>query len=126
MGPANRPSPQLVPDRLLSELEATGLVERIEGPGGPRYEISGWVRRVVVARTPTAQGGEPPVVMSRREQSVLEALAVTGSRQAIANAQFVSLNTVKTQLASVYRKLGARSRAEVLVEARRRGLLPPA
>ena len=43
---------------------------------------------------------------------MLEALSGTGSRQAIAGALYVSVNTVKTQLASVYRRLGCTNRAD--------------
>jgi LuxR family maltose regulon positive regulatory protein len=37
---------------------------------------------------------------------------------------FVSLNTVKTHLRSIYRKLGASGRAEAVERARTLGLLP--
>ena len=55
---------------------------------------------------------------------MLEALAGTGSRQTIADSLFVSLNTVKTQLESIYRKVGATTRSETLAKAREHDLLP--
>ena len=122
MNPVDRPSLPFVPEQLLAELESTGLLERIDDLAGTRYVIPAWVRRVLVQQPTDAV--RATVVLSRREQSVLEALALTGSRQAIADSQYVSLNTVKTQLASVYRKLGATTRLEALVLARRHGLLP--
>lgn len=64
------------------------------------------------------------VALSEREQAVLNALATMRSRQAIADALFVSVNTVKTQLASIYEKLGATSREGALRKAVERGLLP--
>ena len=60
----------------------------------------------------------------KHEQAVLEALATTGSRQAIADSLFVSVNTVKTQLASIYQKFGSTTRAETLAKAREHELLP--
>jgi LuxR family maltose regulon positive regulatory protein len=63
------------------------------------------------------------VHLSDREQSVLSALAVTRSRQAIADSLYVSVNTVKTQLASIYRKLGSTNREEALHNARAYGIL---
>lgn len=65
------------------------------------------------------------VELSEHEQHVLEALASTASRQVIADSLFVSVNTVKTQLASIYQKLGSSTRAETLVKAREHELLPP-
>ena len=61
--------------------------------------------------------------LSEHEQSVLEALAGSGSRQAIADSLFVSINTVKSQLASIYKKIGSTTRAETLAKAREHGLL---
>lgn len=64
------------------------------------------------------------IELSDREQSVLLALAEHASRQAIADSLFVSINTVKTQLASIYQKLGCTTRQEALAAARRLDLLP--
>ena len=64
------------------------------------------------------------VRLSRCEQNILEALAGTSSRQAIADSQFVSVNTVKSQLRSIYRKVGGTTREAILRHARDEGLLP--
>ena len=57
---------------------------------------------------------------------MLNALAETGSRQAIANSLFVSVNTVKTQLASIYQKLACSARHDALGSAPAAlELLPP-
>jgi LuxR family maltose regulon positive regulatory protein len=64
------------------------------------------------------------VDLSEHEQAVLEALSGTGSRQSIADSLFVSVNTVKTQLASIYQKIGSTTRAETLIKAREHELLP--
>lgn len=61
--------------------------------------------------------------LSGRESVVLGALADGGSTAAIAAALSVSPNTVKSQIASIYAKLGVRDRAAALVVAERRGLI---
>lgn len=61
--------------------------------------------------------------LSRREHEILRRLGAGQSRAAIASALFLSINTVKTHLASIYRKLDVNSRASALGEAARRGLL---
>ena len=63
------------------------------------------------------------VDLSEHEQAVLEALATTSSRQAIADSLFVSVNTVKTQLASIYQKFGSCTRGETLAKASEHELL---
>jgi LuxR family maltose regulon positive regulatory protein len=63
------------------------------------------------------------VTLTGREQYLLVALEETASRQDIAKALFVSLNTVKTQLAALYRKLGTSTREETLMRVRQLGLL---
>lgn len=44
----------------------------------------------------------------------------------ISAMQFVSVNTVKTHLRAIYRKLGVRTRRDAVAVARQRGLLLPA
>lgn len=77
-------------------------------------------------RSAAHREGFVPSALSRREQSVLEALADTASRQALAGSLYVSVNTVKSHLARIYKKLGTTGRAETLAAARNHGLLPPA
>jgi LuxR family transcriptional regulator, maltose regulon positive regulatory protein len=60
---------------------------------------------------------------SPAELSVLRGLAEGLSRREIAERSFISLNTVKTHIRELYRKLGAGSRTEALVKARAFGLL---
>ena len=61
--------------------------------------------------------------LTKRETLVLEHLSVTPHMGEIADRLFVSPNTVKTQVASVYRKLDANSRQQALTAAREMGLI---
>lgn len=63
------------------------------------------------------------VALSRRELRVLAELAGDATLTEIAGTLSVSTNTLKSQLRSVYRKLGASSRREAVQIGRRRGLL---
>lgn len=62
-------------------------------------------------------------VLTTREQEVLRELASGKTRDEVARSQFVSLNTLKAHLRSVYRKLGVTSRAAAVLEAERRGIV---
>ncbi len=62
--------------------------------------------------------------LTEREQRILGYLPTMLSNAEIGAEIFVSLNTVKTHLRSVYRKLGASGRAEAVDRARELGLLP--
>ncbi|CRK51263.1 putative LuxR family transcriptional regulator [Rhodococcus sp. RD6.2] len=64
----------------------------------------------------------PPVTLTEREAAVLDGLTRGGSVAQIAESLFVSPNTVKSQLNSLYRKLGVHSREGAVLEAARRGL----
>ncbi len=61
--------------------------------------------------------------LTSRERQVLQYLPRPLTNEEIAAELYVSLNTVKTHLKGVYRKLGASSRAEVVARARSLGLL---
>jgi LuxR family maltose regulon positive regulatory protein len=68
-----------------------------------------------------------PVIepLTNRELELLHLLPTHLSNAAMGERLYVSVNTVKTNLRAVYRKLGTTSRAETVVRARRLGLLPP-
>ena len=72
-------------------------------------------------------GGNPQVVeslgISPRELDVLQALAEGRSNKEIAALLHVSPNTVKTHLARLFEKLGARRRTEAVHRARELGIL---
>ncbi len=70
---------------------------------------------------PTATLSEP---LTEREQRILRYLPTMLSNAEIGAEVFVSLNTVKTHLRSIYRKLGANGRADAVEQARALGLLP--
>lgn len=55
---------------------------------------------------------------------MLRALTSGASLPVIADELNVSQNTLKTQLRSIYRKLGAHNRTEAMEQAARHGLLP--
>lgn len=69
-------------------------------------------------------GGAPRLTPA--ELRVLEHLQLTGRIDEIADALYLSTNTVKSQLRRAYRKLGVRSREEALGVAYFDGILDPA
>ncbi|WP_223627210.1 LuxR family transcriptional regulator [Microbacterium sp. EST19A] len=66
---------------------------------------------------------EPDVLLTQRELAVLEQLMLTGSVADLAARLVVSSNTVKTQLRSIYRKLGVRNREDAIALTHERHLL---
>ncbi|GAA2745134.1 hypothetical protein GCM10009868_25520 [Terrabacter aerolatus] len=77
------------------------------------------------ARAVTAAPAEMPldVALSARELSLLRELPSLLTVAEIAEARAVSRNTVKTQLRSLFQKLGVGSRRDAVAAARRLGLL---
>ncbi|MGW3916955.1 response regulator transcription factor, partial [Streptomyces sp. NPDC005070] len=109
----------------------------------PFLEAGPWLRTFVRHRPVLAQGhewlpeaaavrgagqapraGDEPLIapviepLSEREREVLERLAQMMSRDEIAADLHLSVNTVKTHLKSVYRKLAATRRGEAVRRAR--------
>jgi LuxR family maltose regulon positive regulatory protein len=64
------------------------------------------------------------IELTDRERRVLDRIAGGHTVQQMARDSFVSANTIKTQVRSLYAKLGANSRATALVRAAQHGLLP--
>jgi LuxR family transcriptional regulator, maltose regulon positive regulatory protein len=76
-----------------------------------------------------AQRSRPSTVLlveplSEREQAILRYLPTMMSNQEIAGELFVSVNTVKTHLKAIYRKLDATGRREAVQRGRELGLMP--
>jgi LuxR family maltose regulon positive regulatory protein len=70
---------------------------------------------------PAAQG--PVETPSPAESAVLRYLASDLTHREIAAQLFISLNTVRTHIRALYRKLNARSREEAVARAEALGLL---
>jgi len=79
---------------------------------------------LLVAVPSRLETGTPAARLTSRELAVLAELITQPSTQAIAASLFVSPNTVKSQIRSIYRKLGVSTRAGALAVAETMGLLP--
>jgi LuxR family maltose regulon positive regulatory protein len=76
----------------------------------------------------TELGGAPSPLregLSARELAVLRYLPTMLTSQEIAGELFVSLNTVKSHLKNIYRKLDADGRRHAVRRARELGLIAP-
>lgn len=66
---------------------------------------------------------EPGRTLTERETEILDYLAQGYTRIRIAEALFISPNTVKTQLRSIFQKLGVSAAADAIREGQRRGII---
>lgn len=89
-----------------------------------------WAGARLLARRPLREGaaGNPEAQaalgISSRELAVLAEIAAGHSNKEIAARLHVSPNTVKTHVARLFEKLGARRRTDALRRARELGLVP--
>jgi DNA-binding NarL/FixJ family response regulator len=82
------------------------------------------VRAVGLGQTVFAPTSEQPApLLSEREREVLDLIAVGSTNREIASTLYLSPHTVKEHTSALYRKLGARNRAEAVQRAQRVGLL---
>lgn len=87
-------------------------------PAGSRF-----VRELAHMRDELQRATSSTLALSDRERTVLRALVVAESTRDLAARLHVSPNTIKTQLRSIYRKLGVSSWADAVATARRVGLV---
>ena len=84
--------------------------------------------RVFAAPAPNTFDGNPraraALGLSERELEVLHELAAGRSNKEIAAQLHVSPNTVKTHVARLFEKLGAKRRTEAIRRARELGIVP--
>ncbi|SDM18693.1 LuxR C-terminal-related transcriptional regulator [Allokutzneria albata] len=76
----------------------------------------------VLAAVPASATGASEA-LTNRELDLLVELPSMRTTEEIADSLFVSVNTIKTHLRGIYRKLGVNQRRDAITAARRRGLL---
>ncbi len=87
-------------------------------------EVARAVRMVGLGMTMFAPTAEQPVpLLTEREREVLDLIAAGSTNREIAQRLYLSPHTVKEHTSVLYRKLGARNRAEAVQRAQRVGLL---
>ncbi|HEX2183238.1 MAG TPA: LuxR C-terminal-related transcriptional regulator [Rubrobacteraceae bacterium] len=109
-------------DLLSATLEA-GQRGRLDSPVSAHY-----LRKLLAALERDASGSAQrdariPEPLSEREMEVLVLIAAGKRNLEIARELFVVLSTVKTHVQNIYRKLGARNRAQAVSRAREMNLL---
>jgi LuxR family maltose regulon positive regulatory protein len=101
--------------------DARRALTRCQDPG----RLADLVTRAERAARPASDAREPPLVevLSDRELAVLRLLQTDLSQREIAARLFVSFNTVKTHMRSIFRKLDVSTRTEAVRRARRLGVI---
>ena len=121
------PTPDLKPftgflaallNRVPEQMEAALREMRLAGIAG----IARFVESVVQNGS-QAEASAEPEVLTPVELHVLQAMARGLSNQAIADDQRRTVNTVRTHVSAILRKLGCASRGEAVAAARRRNLI---
>ena len=88
------------------------------------HEVARAVRMVGLGMTLfPPKSDQPAPLLSEREREVLDLIAAGSTNREIAARLFLSPHTVKEHTSALYRKLGARNRAEAVQLAQRIGLL---
>lgn len=83
---------------------------------------------VCAGERPGLAGGKPTndeLVLSEREREVLALLALGASNREIANELYLSIDTVKTHVRHLFRKLGVTNRTKAALEAGKHGVAAP-
>ena len=114
----------------VSTLYKTGMVDAVLGPQAGIVRLCRAVHRVraggrfdaVVEGTTSSTRG-PLVELTTREAQVLQLLAAGRSNEGIAAGMGISVNTVRSHVQAVLRKLGAERRLEAVHRAGEAGLL---
>jgi ATP/maltotriose-dependent transcriptional regulator MalT len=119
LAPVRRDGGDLAGARALVE-EARELIDRFADPGVLPKLLKQTEQSLVPAPRRRLDVAEP---LTERELAVLRLLATRLSNREIGRQLYVSINTVRTHIQAIYRKLGVAARAEAVAQARELGLL---
>jgi LuxR family transcriptional regulator, maltose regulon positive regulatory protein len=104
--------------------EALRSAENAPDLGKVEQLLRGTERRLTVGRARRAPGEElPGDELSERELTVLRLLPTRLSQREIGESLYVSVNTVKTHMKSIFRKLDVSTREDAVAKARELGLV---
>jgi DNA-binding NarL/FixJ family response regulator len=93
--------------------------------GGESLLFPAAIRSLAARHAPTrARTGKPIDDLTPREREILRLMARGLSNGEIADELFLGLQTVKTHVSSLLRKLGARDRTQAVIAAYESGLVP--
>lgn len=106
---------------LPRDIEGRTLAAAVEAAAAGLLVIDPALR--LDASAPTDATRDDEAHLTRREAEVLHHLAAGLTNKAIAHTLSISEHTAKSHVGAVLAKLGARSRAEAVTAAARRGLL---
>jgi DNA-binding NarL/FixJ family response regulator len=109
------------PDLLAQAVRAAASGDALIAPSVTARLLSTFAGLGESSRAPTPQ---PVAPLTEREEQVLVAVAVGRTNAEIADELCISLSTVKTHLASLMNKLGARNRVELAMWAYETGRMP--
>jgi DNA-binding NarL/FixJ family response regulator len=99
---------------------ASGFVSKDWDAG----DVAAAVRMVGLGMTMfSPKSDQPEPLLTGREREVLDLIAEGSTNREIADRLYLSPHTVKEHTSALYRKLGARNRAEAVQRAQRVGLL---
>lgn len=99
------------PEQVLSEALRAAAARRLSLPG-----------TYLRGQPPAASGAPPDLPLSARQWEVLQCLLRGMSAKQIARVLGISDGTVKSHTVAVFRALNVSSRAQVVLEAHRRGI----
>jgi ATP/maltotriose-dependent transcriptional regulator MalT len=108
--------------KMLEYLARNGHLERQADGSVVAYSLGEPDRQALPGGKEASLGLEDP--LTDRELEVLSLLASGKTNSEVAGDLFVSVGTVKSHTGNIYRKLGAKNRAEALAKARELGLIP--
>ena len=107
------------PFRLVPNSVMKAMIERAFRRPQSR-EMSGFLKKV--HDSGPIVGGMDSALLSAREREIVRAMTRNLAVPEIAKSLFISVNTVKTHVKSIYRKLGVHSRADAIKRAKSLGL----
>ena len=89
----------------------------------PAKDIANAARMVGLGMTVFAPDEDGAALLSERERQVLDMIAVGATNREIAERLFLSPHTIKDHTSTLYKKIGARNRAQAILRAQRLGIL---
>jgi DNA-binding NarL/FixJ family response regulator len=113
---------------VSKDIDYDGLLAAIKAARAGHFALVGrpldGLLRLLLGQDPASRAGMLPYELTAREREVLECLVGAMSTREIAEQLYISAHTVRTHIQHLLRRAGLHSTAELVADARARGVPP--
>ncbi len=108
---------------ILKSIDISELVDVIRAFSRNEQPMSPYLMDLAIEWENTSGSQNTEKLLTKREKQILECLARGQGSKEISDSLYISIDTVKTHIKNIFRKLDVKSRLEAVIAAKEKHLI---